>query len=59
MGLWDNVVAVLIPVPTPQALLLSGRCTGLYNYLPVCTKVGKLSLLLSMCPDGNRESNVN
>ena len=56
MGLWDNVVAVLIPKPTPQALLLNGRHTGLYNYIHVYTKVGKLSLLLCMCPDGNRES---
>ena len=41
-------------VSEAQALLLSGRHTGLYNY--IYTKVGKLSLLLSMCPDGNRES---
>ena len=36
-----------------QALLLSGRCAGLYPYIH--TKVDKLSLLLSMCPDGNSE----
>ena len=38
-------------------LLLSGRRTDLFTC--IYTRVGKLSLLLSMCPDGNRESYVN
>ena len=54
MGLCDHVVAIRIPEPNPQALLLSGRRTGLYNYIHVYRKVGKLSLSLSMCPDGNK-----
>ena len=40
-----------------QVLLLKGRRTGLYNYIH--TKVGKLSVLLSMWSDGNRESYDN
>ena len=32
---------------------------GLYTCIYVYTKVGKLSLLLSMCSAGNRESYVN
>ena len=42
------------PSLDPQALLLSGRRAGPFTY--IYTEVGKLSLLMSMCPDGSGES---